>query len=485
MNDNFPKKVKAVGIFLGVGGFAASIAMAIDAFGKGDIYAACVWLVFCIISLFMIVPVFAVGNLSSELVEEKRKTKTLSEKIARMEKDGKKTTSVDKYSPAARIQNAEMRAAATEHNGISLKDAPTTVNTNGGYTREFSSSKEGMLDMGGEQELGSMTSVFVSTDKRIDTEHLVTESSEISKPDIETAFYTSTGIETFKVSPKGNSVTRFLPQSSFTIAAGGLHTAAVTESGRVLAVGYGTYGQCDVSDWSSIIAVAAGNHHTVGLKSNGTCVAVGYSGYGQCDVWNWKNICAVSAGVGHTVGLKENGTCVATGDNTYGQCNVQDWADIIAISAGYNYTVGLKADGTIVAVGANTDGQWGAIRWGSISSVASGGLHTVGLRGDGTCVAVGNNANDQCEVSRWQNVRAIAAGNYHTVGLLANGKVIATGYNGYGQCNVSGWENVIAIAAGRNHTIALTRSGALLATGDNTYGQCDTRNFRDIKINKN
>ena len=483
MNDNFSKKIKGVGIFLGVGGFAACVAMAVNAFGKNDIFAACVWLALCILSLFIIVPTFGLGNLSGELAEEKRKNKLLAEKIARMEREGRKPSSVDKYSPTARIQNAEMRAAATETN-INIKDAATTVVNAGGYTKEFSS-KEGMIDLGGAQELGTMTSVFDNATGRIDTERLVTETTELSRPDIQTAFYTTNGIETYKVNNRENAVTRFLPESSFTISAGGLHTVAVSESGRVLAVGYGTYGQCDVADWSSIIAVAAGNHHTVGLKSNGTCVAVGYSGYGQCDVRNWRNICAVSAGVGHTVGLKENGTCVATGDNTYGQCNVEDWTDIVAISAGYNYTVGLKADGTIVAVGTNTDGQWGAIRWGSISAVASGGLHTIGLRGDGTCVAVGNNANDQCEVSRWQNVRAIAAGNYHTVGLLANGKVIATGYNGYGQCNVSNWENVVAISAGRNHTIALTRSGALLATGDNTYGQCDTRNFRDIKINRN
>jgi len=62
----------------------------------------------------------------------------------------------------------------------------------------------------------------------------------------------------------------------------------------------------------------------VGLKADGTVVAVGYKG-SQCDVEDWTDIVAVSAGAFHTVGLKADGILVAVGDNFYGQCDVGSW----------------------------------------------------------------------------------------------------------------------------------------------------------------
>ena len=76
------------------------------------------------------------------------------------------------------------------------------------------------------------------------------------------------------------------------------------------------------------MAVSAGTCHTVGLKSDGTVVAVGDNNYGQCDVDDWTDIVAVSAGGYHTVGLKSDGTVVAVGENDDGQCDVGNWTDI-------------------------------------------------------------------------------------------------------------------------------------------------------------
>lgn len=69
-------------------------------------------------------------------------------------------------------------------------------------------------------------------------------------------------------------------------------------------------------------------YHTVGLKSDGTVVAVGDNKYGQCDVSEWTDIVAVAAGWSHTVGLKSDGTVVAVGDNDDGQYDVSGWKDI-------------------------------------------------------------------------------------------------------------------------------------------------------------
>ena len=448
MSENLGRRIKAIAVIIGTVGAVAGFAAALKYFSEGNLFFACVFLIYAILSVMLMIPLFLAGTAADSLEAENKKLRALSERVSTLEKNSRYAGSpVDKYSPVgARRRAAENAPEDDAAEAMGVTTAERKVNPP--YTSsEFSPSK-GTIEIEGGDGMSNIKSVFSNSSDRIDSDTLITDipSGPSMRSEAESAFFTTSSIDMIKVNRKENSLTRFLAPSSSTIAAGGLHTVAVTEAGKVLAAGYGTYGQCNVSAWTSIVSVAAGNHHTVGLRSNGTCVA--------------------------------------TGDNTYGQCNVSDWEGIIAISAGYNYTVGLRADGTIVAVGANTDGTWGGIRWGSICAVASGGLHTLGLRPDGTCVAVGNNANDQCEVSRWQNVHAVAAGNYHSVGLLSDGTCVAVGYNGYGQCNVSEWRDVVEIAAGRNHTVALTKSGRLLSAGDNTYGQCNLKSFTNIKISK-
>ncbi len=74
------------------------------------------------------------------------------------------------------------------------------------------------------------------------------------------------------------------------LGAGSYHTVGVTASGRVLAVGDNSYGQCKVGDWRDIIAVAAGSTHTLGLRANGTVVTAGNNADGQCEVDAWSGV---------------------------------------------------------------------------------------------------------------------------------------------------------------------------------------------------
>lgn len=74
------------------------------------------------------------------------------------------------------------------------------------------------------------------------------------------------------------------------VAAGSHHTVAVTASGRVLATGDNSHGQCDVAGWAGIVAVAAGAAHTVGLRADGTALATGLNDAGQCDVPYWSGL---------------------------------------------------------------------------------------------------------------------------------------------------------------------------------------------------
>ena len=267
-----------------------------------------------------------------------------------------------------------------------------------------------------------------------------------------------------------------------TLAAGYHHTIGLKADGTVVAVGWNSDGQCDVSGWRDIVAVAAGYAHTVGLKADGTVAAVGDNEYGQCDVSGWADVVAVAAGGDHTVGLKADGTVAAVGNNEYGQCDVSDWTDIVAVAAGTEHTVGLKADGTVVAVGSNYYGQCDVSGWTDIVSVAAGGLHTIGLRADGTVVEVGYNGKGRCEVSGWADVVAVAAGGWHTVGLKTDGTVVAVGGNVRGQCNVSDWRDVVAVAAGGYHTVGLKADGTVVAVGRNQNGQCDVSDWTDIRL---
>ena len=256
--------------------------------------------------------------------------------------------------------------------------------------------------------------------------------------------------------------------------------------GTMVAVGCNNHGQCDVSDWTDIVAISTGDCHTVGLKADGTVVAVGFNKYGQCNVSGWTDIVAISAGGDHTVGLKTDGTVVAVGKNDDGQGDVSDWTDIVAIRAGLSYTVGLKADGTVVAVGFNMYGQCDVSGWTDIVAISAGNNYTVGLKADGSVVAVGYNDYGECNVSGWTDIVAIAAGGYytpggyHTVGLKADGTVVAVGRNDYGECNVSGWTDIAAISIAYNQTVGLKADGTVVAAGANNIGQCNVSDWTDI-----
>ena len=297
-----------------------------------------------------------------------------------------------------------------------------------------------------------------------------------------------------------------------TIGAGYYHTVGLKADGGVVAAGWNKHGQCDVSDWTDIVAISAGAHHTVGLKADGTVVAVGRNEHGQCGVSGWSDIVAISAGESHTVGLKADGRVVAVGRNEHGQCGVSGWTDIIAISAGANYTVGLKADGTVVAVGWNEHGQCDVSGWTDIIAVSAGLSHTVGRKADGTVVAVGDNDDGQCDVTGWTDIKmpAISAEQqaamerekaarearlpeeYAAAEALANNgekakaAIAFTKLGDYGDAKERSrqlWSEAIqrnVISAGYSHTVGLKADGTVVAVGWNEYGQCDVSGWKDM-----
>lgn len=227
---------------------------------------------------------------------------------------------------------------------------------------------------------------------------------------------------------------------------------------------------------TALISGISGDHHIVGLRQDGTAVAVGKNKYGQCDVSNWTDIVAVSTGIAHTVGLKQNGTVVAAGSNKEGQCDVSNWTDITDIASGDFFTVGLSKSGNVV----NTKLSKHLSSWTNIIDVKAGASHVVGLKPDGTVVADGSNGYGQCEVNQWTNIMAVEVFGNITVGLKSDRTVVATGKNNYGQCKVSHWSKIISVATGGSHTVGLKSDGTVVAAGDNSYGQCNVFHWTKI-----
>ena len=273
------------------------------------------------------------------------------------------------------------------------------------------------------------------------------------------------------------------------ISVGDFFTVGLLDDGTVVTAGASVFGQCDVSEWSDIIAVAAGGFHTVGLKSDGTVLAVGQNDNGQCNVSGWKNIEKVFAGKSVTAGINSKGTVVIAGNNKYGQCNVSDWSDIKKVAIGSCHTVGLKNDGSVIATGKNGSGECEVSEWNDIVDIAAGDNFTVGLKSDGTVVATGVNGFGQCDVAEWRDIIQISAGLRFTVGLKNDGSVVVTdpeppkaaglAKNDLGQANVSDWNNVIAVSAGAYHTVGLKEDGSVVSTkvlagDDQSLGQDDT-----------
>lgn len=267
--------------------------------------------------------------------------------------------------------------------------------------------------------------------------------------------------------------------------AGERHSVALKTDGTVLAAGDNRSGQCEVTEWTDMVAVAAGLNHTLGLKADGTLEAVGDDTYSQCALGSWENVLAIAAGEKHSVGLLKNGKVITAGANDYGQCNTADWSGIVAIAAGRIHTVGLRQDGTVVAAGDNDMGACNVSSWQDIIAIAAGNGFTLGVRADGTVLAVGDNTYRECETASLENAVFVTAGDFHALTLRADGQAQGVGDNDWRQCETAIWTRLIAAAGGVHHSIGICQDGTAYAVGDNKYGQCSLSFWSNLGLPEN
>ena len=249
------------------------------------------------------------------------------------------------------------------------------------------------------------------------------------------------------------------------------------------------------ADLTNVVAVAAGGVHSLALSVDGTVIAWGLNWWGQTDVpADLTNVVAVAAGWNHSVALKNDGTVIAWGDNSSGQTNVPPGlTNVVAVAAGgentypwgagWGHCLALRDDGTVVAWGANNDGQTNVPPGlDNVVMVAAGGSHCLALNGDGTVAAWGDNYQGQTNVpSGLTNVVAVAAGWNHSLALKNDGTVVAWGANSCGELDIPpGLSNVVAVAArsfgryypsqgGSQISLALTGDGTVVAWGGTWY----------------
>ncbi|KAL8508999.1 hypothetical protein ACS0TY_016260 [Phlomoides rotata] len=143
------------------------------------------------------------------------------------------------------------------------------------------------------------------------------------------------------------------------IACGGRHSAVVTDTGVLLAFGWGLYGQCGQGNTDDLLrptfvpsllpsrieAVAAGLWHTICICADGRVHVFGGNQFGQLGLGTSSDQCEIvprildasvlenkkavmaSSGARHSVVLTEDGKILSWGWNKYGQLGVGDTVD--------------------------------------------------------------------------------------------------------------------------------------------------------------
>jgi len=252
------------------------------------------------------------------------------------------------------------------------------------------------------------------------------------------------------------------------IAAGYVHSLALTSDGTVVGWGWNGYGQATPpAGLTGVTAIAAGEMYSLALTSDGTVVGWGYNLSGQATPpAGLTGVTAIAAGYYHGLALKNDGTVVGWGNNDYGQATPPaGLTGVVGIAAGGYHSLALTSDGTVVGWGNNGDYGQATPPAGltGVVAIAASFDHSLALTSDGTVVGWGNNRYGQATPpAGLTGVTAIAAGEKHSLALTSDGTVVGWGYNFYGQATPpAGLTGVTAIAAGYYHSLALTSDGTV------------------------
>jgi alpha-tubulin suppressor-like RCC1 family protein len=208
---------------------------------------------------------------------------------------------------------------------------------------------------------------------------------------------------------------------------------------------------------TNAVAIAAGELHSLALTADGRVVGWGANGAGE----------AIGYDVPHPHG-------------TSGEVKLmgQPLSDVIAIAAGREdspgFSLALRRDGKVVAWGDNRSGQTTVPDGlGNVVAISAGGLHALALKADGTVVSWGR---DYPPPPGLTNAVVISAADmyYNNLALTREGRVVGWQVRSprYDLSTVpAGLGNVVAVSAGWNHSLALKRDGTVVGWGFNSAAQ--------------
>ena len=290
-----------------------------------------------------------------------------------------------------------------------------------------------------------------------------------------------------------------LEEKVVSVAVGGSHTCALTESQSVYCWGGNSFGQlgaetdCYLEDVdpcfepvpqrveglpSDVVAIAAGENHNCAVASDGSVRCWGINWQGQLgngsgdgdtyedaaipvEVVNLGAARTVSAGRYHTCAVLADGKVACWGWNTDGQLGIGDCSGCVkneatrvteftdiatSVSAGLRHTCITSSEGEIYCFGRNFEGKLDLPSGASAGRVAAGGEFTCMLSTNGDIRCFGSNAEGELGVG-------------HTDAVDGIGDVIDLG------------EAAIDLAAGKQHVCAVLESGKIKCWGQNAEGQ--------------
>ena len=278
-----------------------------------------------------------------------------------------------------------------------------------------------------------------------------------------------------------------------TIAAGGMHSCAVTGSGDLFCwgsndrgqLGFGsTTRQADPSRVSGDVrfrSVSAGVSHSCALSTTGEAYCWGANDRGQLGdgsttarptpvaVAGGRGYRVVRLGMSHSCALTTGGEVYCWGANNVGQLGngttttsarpVRALAPgrFVALDVGWNHACALADDGKVFCWGQNASGQLGdgttndhyaptpVTSTTSFEAIATGGTHSCALASDGGAYCWGRNSSGQlgdgsttdhfepARVASQISFSTITAGSVHTCALTSGGQAYCWGRNTYGQ----------------------------------------------------
>ena len=292
------------------------------------------------------------------------------------------------------------------------------------------------------------------------------------------------------------------------LSAGGLHNLALCSDGTVAGWGEDAYGELGngvsggqfgvpvaVNTNSGVsalygkrvVAIAAGQVHSMALSSDGTVATWGYNASGELgdntrtnrsvpvavnmeagvSALYGKTVVAIAAGSDHSLALCSDGTVAAWGLNFRGQLGDNTTTNrlapvavntdsgvsalhgkkVIAIAAGYGHSLALCSDGTVAAWGYNYYGQLG-----DNSTIQR-------------LVPVAVKTNSGLSALYGKTVAAISAGLYHSLALCSDGTATGWGLNQVGQLGNSSVSASTTPIAVDTRSLAPTQRFVRLSSG--------------------